>query len=80
MEIHKLDVEQTNLIFPFKILSAILVYDQKVNEGNDQEMAQSETNSHSKNRGGKTKLTIREGQQLYPKRRPRSYLNITNYM
>ena len=60
MEIHKLDVEQTNLIFLFKILSAILVYDQKVNVGNDQEMAQSETNSHSKNRGGKTKLTIRE--------------------
>ena len=33
MEIHKLDVEQTNLIFLFKILSAILVYDQKVNVG-----------------------------------------------
>ena len=59
MEIHKLDVEQTNLIFLFKILSAILVYDQKVNVGNDQEIAQSETNFHSQNRGGKTKLTTR---------------------
>ena len=32
----------------------------KVKEGNNQEMAQSERNPHSKNRGGeKTKLTIR---------------------
>ena len=35
-------------------------YAKKVQVGNDQEKAQSEKNSHSKNRGGKkTKLTIR---------------------
>ena len=31
----------------------------KVQEGSGQEKAQSERNAHSKNRGGKTKLTIR---------------------
>ena len=35
----------------------------KVKVGNDQEMAQSERNSHSKNRGGKSKLTIRVAMQ-----------------
>ena len=35
-------------------------YDKKVQVGKDQEKAQSEKDSHSKNRGGKkTKLTIR---------------------
>ena len=33
--------------------------DQKVQAGNDQEKAQPEKDSHSKNRGGKKKLTIR---------------------
>ena len=31
----------------------------KAKVGNDQEMAQSERNSHSKNRGGKDKPTLR---------------------
>ena len=36
------------------------MYDKKkVQVGKDQEKAQSEKDSHSKNRGGKTKLTIR---------------------
>ena len=37
----------------------LLSFNKKVQEGNDQEKAQSEKDSHSKNRGGeKTKLTI----------------------
>ena len=42
------------------IFSFQRVYSEKVQVGKDQEKAQSEKDSHSKNRGGeKTKLTIR---------------------
>ena len=59
----------------------------KVQVGKDQEKAQSEKDSHSKNRGGKkNKLTIRylyhetyhkPNEQLFPNRWPLSYLNLT---
>ena len=62
----------------------------KVQVGKDQEKAQSEKDSHSKNRGGKkTKLTIRylyhetyrkPNEQLVPNRWPLSYLNLTKNM
>ena len=58
-----------------------------VSVGNDQDMAQSKRNSHSKNRGMKKKMTIRylyfesidrkPSQQLFPNRRPLSYPNLT---
>ena len=42
-----------------RILSELYNLFKKVQEGNDQEMAQSERNSHSTNRGvGKTKMTL----------------------
>ena len=64
----------------------------KIKVGNEQEMAQSESDSHSKNRGGKTKLTIsylyfkltyrKLSEQLYPNWQLLSYpnfkLNIEN--
>ena len=49
-----------------------------VQKGNDQEMAQSERNSHSKNR---TKMTLtmktcrKPSEQIFPNRRPLSYPN-----
>ena len=59
----------------------------KVKVGNDQEMAQSERNSDSKNRGGKklnqqsgtfTKKTYcKPSEQLFPNRWPLSYPNLT---
>ena len=62
----------------------------KVQVGKDQEKAQSEKDSHSKNRGGKkNKLTIRylyhetyrkPNEQLFPNRWPLSYLNLTKNM
>ena len=62
----------------------------KVQIGNDQEMAQSERNSHSINRGvGKSKMTLtyvyhekcrKPSEQLFPNRRPLSYPNRTKNM
>ena len=62
----------------------------KVQVGKDQEKAQSEKDSHSKNRGGKkTKLTIRylyhetivsRMGSYFPNRWPLSYLNLTKNM
>ena len=59
----------------------------KVQVGNNQEMAQSERNTHSINRGWeKTKMTLstytrktysKPSEQLFPNRRPLSYLNWT---
>ena len=41
-------------------MSSLIMVDLKVKVGNDQEMAQSERNPHSKKRDGKgTKLTLR---------------------
>ena len=64
--------------------------DKKVQVGKDQEKAQSEKDSHSKNRGGKkTKLTIRylyhetivsRMGSYFPNRWPLSYLNLTKNM
>ena len=61
-----------------------------VQVGKDQEKAQSEKDSHSKNRGGKkTKLTIRylyhetyrkPNEQLFFQQVPLSYLNLTKNM
>ena len=63
---------------------------EKVQVGKDQEKAQSEKDSHSKNRGGKkpnqqtgtdTKKTFRKpNEQLFPNRWPLSYLNLTKNM
>ena len=63
---------------------------EKVQAGKDQEKAQSEKDSHSKNRGGKkTKLTIRylyhetivsRMGSYFPNRWPLSYLNLTKNM
>ena len=56
---------------------------------NDQEKAQSERNSHSKNRGGKTKLAIKylyletyhkPSEKLFPNRQPLSYPNLNKNM
>ena len=65
-------------------------FSKKVQVGKDQEKAQSEKDSHSKNRGGiKTKLTIRylyhetivsRMGSYFPNRRPLSYLNLTKNM
>ena len=62
----------------------------KVQVGKDQEKAQSEKDSHSKNRGGKkTKLTVRylyhetyrdRMSSYFPNRWPLSYLNLTKNM
>ena len=56
----------------------------KVQVGNDQEKAQPEKDSHSKNRGGKktnntkTMNTFsKPNEQLFPNRWPLSYLNLT---
>ena len=78
-------------LLPFNFIVSIGLYVIKVQVGNDQEKAQSERNSHSKNRGGKkNKLTIRylylenidrkPSQQLFPNRRPLSYPNLTKTM
>ena len=64
------------------------VLDKKVQVGKDQEKAQSEKDSHSKNRGGKkTKLTIRHLHHIVSRmssyflnRWPLSYLNLTKTM
>ena len=63
---------------------------EKVHVGNDQEMARSERNSHSTNRGvgEKTKMTLRytkntyrkPSEQLFPNRRSLSYPNLTKNM
>ena len=62
----------------------------KVQVGKDQEKAQSERNSHSKNRGGKNQidylvLILREhyhkpSEQLFPIRQPLSYPNLNKNM
>ena len=59
----------------------------KVQVGKDQEMAQSEKDSHSKNRGGKTpnqqsgtytmKHIVSRMSSYFPNRWPLSYLNLT---
>ena len=46
-------------VFFFFFFFFFLHFTGKVQVGNDQEKVQSERNSHSKNRGGKNKLTIR---------------------
>ena len=73
--------------FWFKLSRSTASNFQKVQVGNDQEMAQSERNSHSTNRGvgKKTKMTLRYlyqklSEQLFPKRRPLSYPNLTKNM
>ena len=76
-----LDISRGNahtVIYFNKLLNYIQV-------GNDQEMGQSERNSHSINRGvGKTKMTLRylyqetyrkPSEQLFPDRRPLSHPN-----
>ena len=59
---------------------------QKVKVGNGLEIEQSERNSHSKNRGGKTnlqsgtytkKIDRKPSEQLFPNMRPLSYPNLT---
>ena len=73
-----------------QIIDLVSIQYIKVQVGNDQEKAQSEKYSHSKNRGGeKTKLTIkylyhenissRMG-NYFPNRWPLSYLNLTKNM
>ena len=42
-----------------RVYTILSLTDTKVKVGNDREMAQSERNVHSKNRGGKNKQTIR---------------------
>ena len=68
-------------------MTVINICNEKVQVGKDQEKAQSEKDSHSKNRGGeKTKLTIRylyhetivsRMGSYFPNRWPLSYLNLT---
>ena len=62
---------------------------EKVQEGKDQEKAQSENDSHSKNRGGRKlkqpgtytmKTHCKPNEQLFPNRWPLSYLNLTKTM
>ena len=56
------EFRHTNVVLETDCTGAIKVtrsHQQSIQVGNDQETAQSERNSHSKNRGGKTKLTIR---------------------
>ena len=62
----------------------------KVQVGNDQEKAQSEKDSHSKNRGGgkpnqqpgtyTMKTYCKPNEQYFPNRWPLSYLNLTKNM
>ena len=69
---------------------AMPIYDKKVQVGKDQEKAQSEKDSHSKNRGGKKqtknqvlytiKHIVSRMSSYFPNRWPLSYLNLTKNM
>ena len=89
--ISRLDITGSLVVFfiipgPVTIIST----GKKVQVGKDQEKAQSEKDSHSKNRGGKkNKLTIRylyhetivsRMGSYFPNRWPLSYLNLTKNM
>ena len=62
--LRKLQISMCNTLQPFDLdtqlmfMPDIRYLQRNVKVGNDQEKAQSERNSHSKNRGGKTTLAI----------------------
>ena len=74
--------------YRFAYLDLIIIHSGKVQVGNGQEKAQSERNSHPKNRGAKklqlgtyTYRTYRKpSEQLFPIRRPLNYPNFTKTM
>ena len=63
--LRKLQISMCNTLQPFDLDTQLMFMpdigylQRNVKVGNDQEKAQSERNSHSKNRGGKTTLAIR---------------------
>ena len=71
-------------------MAAMPIYDKKAQVGKDQEKAQSEKDSHSKNRGGKKpnqqpgtytmKHIVSRMSSYFPNRWPLSYLNLTKNM
>ena len=85
-------ISTTYLFLPcdFKRRLTELLRDKKVQVGKDQEKAQSEKDSHSKNRGGKKpnqqsctytmKHIVSRMSSYFPNRWPLSYLNLTKNM
>ena len=72
------------------VLEPLMLHAKKVQVGKDQEKAQSEKDSHSKNRGGKKpnqqsgtytmKHIVSRMSSYFPNRWPLSYLNLTKNM
>ena len=87
---HVTDFNARNKFLMAKLLQQGYRYHKKVQVGKDQEKAQSEKDSHSKNRGGKKpnqqsgtytmKHIVSRMSSYFPNRWPLSYLNLTKNM